>query len=179
MGLGQATKWAKSPLFYCPKPEMPAAAQVDILNRITELGEQAALGTPIEIVEVQLKGAGKSRLLRVYIDKPGGVTHGDCEIISERLGNLLDQHDTIPGDSYTLEVSSPGVERKLTRPRDFERVIGQKVRVATREPIEGSRRFEGKLAGIAAGSLELELAPEHLVRVPLDQVEKANLKFEW
>jgi ribosome maturation factor RimP len=158
---------------------MPAAEKVDLVNRITELGEQAAQGTPIEIVEIELKGGGKARLLRVYIDKPGGVTHGDCEIISERLGNLLDQDDTIPGESYTLEVSSPGVERKLTRPRDFERVIGQKVRIATREPIEGSKRLEGKLTGFASGTLELELAPDHLVRVPLEQVEKANLKFEW
>jgi ribosome maturation factor RimP len=158
---------------------MPAVEQKELLNRITELGEHAARGTPIEIVEIQLKGAGKSRLLRVYIDKPGGVTHGDCEIISERLGNLLDQDDTIPGDSYTLEVSSPGVERKLSRPRDFERVVGQKVRVATREPIEGSKRFEGKLAAFDSETLELELTPDHLVRVPLDQVEKANLKFEW
>ena len=157
---------------------MPAAEQTELLNRITELGDQAARGTPIEIVEIQLKGAGKARLLRVYIDKPGGVTHGDCEILSERLGNLLDQDDTIP-DSYTLEVSSPGVERKLSRPRDFERVIGQKVRVAIREPIEGSKRLEGKLAAFDSGTLELELAPDHLVRVPLDQVEKANLKFEW
>src|SRR5579875_874761 len=117
---------------------MPAAEKLDLLNRITELGEQAARGTPIEIVEIELKGGGKARLLRVYIDKPGGVTHGDCEIISERLGSLLDQDDAIPGESYTLEVSSPGVERKLTRARDFERVIGQKVRITTREPIEGS-----------------------------------------
>lgn len=158
---------------------MPAVEQTEIINRITELGDEAARGTPIEIVEIQLRGAGKSRLLRVYIDKPGGVTHGDCEVISERLGNLLDQEDAIPGDSYTLEVSSPGVDRKLTRPRDFERVIGQKIRVAVRTAIEGNKRFEGKLTALAEGALELEVAPDHLVRVPLDQVEKANLKFEW
>ncbi len=158
---------------------MPAVEQTEIINRITELGDEAARGTSIEIVEIQLRGAGKSRLLRVYIDKPGGVTHGDCEVISERLGNLLDQEDAIPGDSYTLEVSSPGVDRKLTRPRDFERVIGQKIRVAVRTAIEGNKRFEGKLTALAEGALELEVAPDHLVRVPLDQVEKANLKFEW
>lgn len=159
---------------------MPAAVNSEVVNKLTDLGEQAALGTPIEIVEIQLRGAGKSRLLRVYIDKPGGVTHGDCEIISERLGKLLDQEDAVPGEeSYTLEVSSPGVDRKLTRPRDFERVIGQKIRVAVRDAIEGQTRFEGKLTGFAEGALEVEVAPEHLVRVPLDQVQKANLKFEW
>lgn len=158
---------------------MPAVEKPELLTKITELGERAAAGSGIEIVEVQMRGAGKSRLLRVYIDKPGGVTHGDCELISERLGHLLDQEDAVPGDSYTLEVSSPGVERKLSRPRDFERVVGQKVRIAIREPIQGQTRFEGKLAGFAGGTLDLETAPGHLIRVPLDQVLKANLKFEW
>src|SRR5581483_11089360 len=125
------------------------------------------------------RGAGKSRLLRVYIDKPGGVTHGDCELISERLGGLLDKEDALLDESYTLDVSSPGVERKLIRPRDFERVIGQKIRLTVRDAIEGHTRFEGKLTGFAEGTLEVELAPGHLVRIPLDQVQKANLKFEW
>jgi ribosome maturation factor RimP len=156
---------------------MPAVENSELVNKLTDLGQQAARGTPVEIVEVQLRGAGKSRLLRVYIDKPGGVTHGDCELISERIGKLLDQEDVIP-DAYTLEVSSPGVDRKLTRPRDFERVVGQKIRLAVRDAIEGHTRFEGKLAGFAQGTLEVEIAPEHLVRVPLDQVQKANLKFE-
>ncbi len=158
---------------------MPAAETTEIVNRITELGEKSALGTPIEIVEVELRGAGKARLLRVYIDKPGGVTHGDCELISERLGRLLDEEDAVPSDSYTLEVSSPGLERRLTRPRDFERVVGQRIRLTVRNPIEGQTRFEGKLTGFAGGTLEMETAPQHLVRVPLDQVHKANLKFEW
>jgi len=158
---------------------MPAVETTEIVNRISELAEKSALGTPIEIVEVQLRGAGKARLLRVYIDKPGGVTHGDCELISERLGKLLDEEDAVPGESYTLEVSSPGLERKLSRPRDFERVIGQKIRVTVRDAIEGQTRFEGKLTGFAEGTLEVETVPQHQVRVPLDQVKKANVKFEW
>jgi ribosome maturation factor RimP len=158
---------------------MPAAEKTEIVNKLTELGEQAALGTPIEIVEIQLRGAGKSRLLRVYIDKPGGVTHGDCELISERLGKLLDQEDAVLAESYTLEVSSPGVERKLMRPRDFERVVGQDIRLAVRDAIDGNTRFEGRLTGFANGILEIELSPDHPVRVPLDQVQKANLKFKW
>ena len=158
---------------------MPAVEKPELLTKLTELGDRAAAGSGIEIIEIQMRGAGKARLLRVYIDKPGGVTHGDCELISERLGHLLDQEDVVPGDSYTLEVSSPGVERKLSRPRDFERVVGQKVRVAVRQPIEGQIRFEGKLAGFANDTLEVETAPGHRIRVPLDQVQKANLKFEW
>jgi ribosome maturation factor RimP len=158
---------------------MPALERTGLLDRITQLGEQAAMGTGIEIAEIQLRGSGKARLLRVYIDKPGGVTHADCELISERIGKLLDEDDSLLAEGYTLEVSSPGVERKLSRPRDFERVVGQKIRLAVREPLEGQTRFEGKLAGFAADTLELEIAAGHTVRIPLGQVQKANLKFEW
>jgi ribosome maturation factor RimP len=164
---------------------MPALEETGLIQRITELGERAALGTGIEIAEIQLRGAGKAPLLRVYIDrpggidKPGGVTHADCALISEKLGKLLDEEDAVPGDSYTLEVSSPGIDRKLSKPRDFERVVGQKIRVGVQEAIEGQKWFEGKLARLAEGMLELETAPGHLVRVPLGQVQKAKLKFEW
>jgi ribosome maturation factor RimP len=158
---------------------MPAAEKSELSEKLTKLGERAATGTGIEIAEVELRGAGKARLLRVYIDKPGGITHGDCELISERLGKLLDEEDAVPGESYTLEVSSPGVERKLSRSRDFERVVGQKIRLAVRDPIEGQKRFEGKLALFDDGMLQVEVAPGHTVHIPLEQVEKANLKFEW
>ena len=158
---------------------MPAVEKPGLIERLTELGEQAAAGTEIEIAEIQLRGSGKARLLRVYIDKPGGVTHGDCELISEKLGRLLDEEDAVPGDSYTLEVSSPGVERRLAKPRDFERVVGQKIRLTVREPIEGQTHFEGRLAEIAGQTLQLELSPGRLVKVPLDHVQKAKLKFEW
>ena len=158
---------------------MPAAEKTGLLEKLTDLGERAARGTGIEVAEVQLRGAGKARLLRVYIDKPGGITHADCELISGRLGRLLDEEDAVPGDSYTLEVSSPGVERKLSQPRDFQRVVGQKIRLAVRDPIEGQTRLEGKLALFAEGILHLEVAPGDRVQVPLEQVQKANLKFEW
>ncbi|HLH02989.1 MAG TPA: ribosome maturation factor RimP [Bryobacteraceae bacterium] len=158
---------------------MATAEKAEILDRITELGERAAAGTPVEIVEIELKGSGKARLLRVYIDKPGGVTHGDCELISERLGKLLDEGDVIPGDSYTLEVSSPGLERRLTRPRDFERVLGQNVKVVLREPLEGQNRWEGKLEQVADDAIELAVPGGNRLRIPLTQLQKANLKFEW
>ena len=159
---------------------MAAVENKELLERITELGERSAMGTDIELIEIQLKGSGNARLLRVYIDKPGGVTHGDCELISERLGKLLDEEDPIPENSYTLEVSSPGIERRLSKPRDFERVVGQKIRLAVQPPGETRRQLlEGRLAQCANGALELEIAPGNLVRVPLDTVHKANLKFEW
>lgn len=158
---------------------MPAIQDDRTLDRITELGERAAAGTGIEIVEVQLRGSGKARLLRVYIDKRGGVTHADCELISQALGNLLDEEEAIPGDSYTLEVSSPGAERKLSKPRDFERVIGQKIRLYFREPVDGAKSCEGKLLAVENESLEVETLPGQTIRVPLAKIQKANLKFEW
>lgn len=158
---------------------MPTVEKAGLIEHLTELGEQAAAGTPIEIAEVELRGAGKARLLRVYIDKPGGVTHGDCELISERMSRLLDEQDAVPGESYTLEVSSPGVERRLSKPRDFERVVGQNIRLSVREPMEGQTHFEGKLAGFAGQTLEVEISPGRLMKVPLDRVQKAKLKFEW
>ena len=150
-----------------------------MLDRITKAGEEAAAGTPIELVEVELKGSGNARLLRVYIDKPGGVTHGDCELVSERMGRLLDEGDVIPGDRYTLEVSSPGVERKLAKPRDFERVVGQKIKLAVRQPVAGQMRLEGRLKELAGDVLTLETAAGEALSIPLEQVQKANLKFEW
>jgi len=158
---------------------MPALEKSGLLDKIIGLGEQAASGTGIEIVEVQLRGAGKARLLRVYIDKPQGVTHGDCEIISERLGALIDADENVLQEGYTLEVSSPGVERQLSKPRDFERVVGQKIRLGLRQPIDGQQRFEGKLTGFAGDTLEVEVAPEQILRIPREQIQKANLKFEW
>jgi ribosome maturation factor RimP len=150
-----------------------------LIANITAMCDKAAAASNVELVEVELRGSGKARLLRVYIDKPGGVTHGDCENVSELVGALLDEADALADDSYTLEVSSPGVERKLTKPRDFERVIGQKVRVSLREPVDARKLLEGKLAAFADDTLSVETAPGTVLAVPLRLVQKANLKFDW
>jgi ribosome maturation factor RimP len=158
---------------------MATAENLVLSDHITQLGERAAQGTQIEIVEVQVRGAGRNRLVRVYIDQPGGVSHGDCELISVKLGQLLDDDSVLPDESYTLEVSSPGIERRLSKPRDFERVVGQKIKLTTTHPFEGRTSLEGKLEQVADGSLGVEIAPGTLVQIPLQQVRKANLKFEW
>jgi ribosome maturation factor RimP len=158
---------------------MAVVEQRELMEKITVLGDRSAMGTDIEMVDIQLRGAGKARLLRVYIDKPGGVTHEDCALISERLGKLLDEEDVIADSSYTLEVSSPGVERKLSKPRDFERVIGRKIRLAVQEPGQLRTSITGKLAEITDGTLALEVEPGNVLHVPLERVQKANLKFEW
>ena len=149
------------------------------ITKVQEIAERVGSPAGIEIVDIQWLGGGGSRLLRIFIDKPEGVTHGDCEFISQQVGTIMDVEDVIPGQRYTLEVSSPGVERKLTKPREFERFVGQKVKVVLREPVENQRHWVGALTNFAEGIITLEPSPGRSVQFPLDQVEKANLKFEW
>jgi len=167
---------------------MPAIAKEEVVAKIAEIAERVADSEGIEIVDVQLLGAGRGRLLRIFIDRPAGdasvdrphgVSHADCEFISHQVGTILDIEDVIPGDSYTLEVSSPGLERKLSKAKDFERFVGQKAKVVLREPVENQRSWEGKLAGISEGIVALEPAAGRVIHFPLDQVQKANLKFDW
>jgi ribosome maturation factor RimP len=118
-------------------------------------------------------------VLRIYIDRLTGVTHSDCELISQQVGTILDVEEAVPGGAYTLEVSSPGVERKLSRPQDFVRFQGQKVKITLREPVENRRNWEGVLAGFQEGVLRLEAAPGQEISFNMQQIQKANLKFEW
>jgi len=150
-----------------------------VIEKVQEIAERVGASEGLEVVDVQLLGGGGSRVLRIFIDKPAGVTHADCEFISQQVGTILDVEDVIPGASYTLEVSSPGVERKLSKPREFERFVGQKVKVVLRQPVENQRHLTGTLKSFAGGVITLEPAPGKSVQFPLEQVEKANLKFEW
>jgi ribosome maturation factor RimP len=150
-----------------------------ILEKVRQIAQRVGDSEGIEIVDVELAGGGKGRLLRIYIDKPAGVTHGDCETISQQVGTILDVEDAMPGGSYTLEVSSPGLERRLSRAEDFRRFQGRKAKVVLREPVEQKRLWEGVLAGCAEGSVLLEPAPGKSVAIRLDNIQRANLKFEW
>ena len=150
-----------------------------IIEKVREIAERVAADTGLEVVEVQLLGGGGSRILRIFIDKPEGVTHADCERISQHVGTILDVEDVVPGGRYTLEVSSPGLERKLTRPREFERFVGHKVKVVLRQPVENQRHWVGALRNFAEGIITLEPSPGRSIQFPLELVERANLKFEW
>lgn len=148
-------------------------------ERITAIAERAAAREGLEVWNVDVLGAGRSRLIRIYIDKPDGVTLDDCELMSQQVGTVLDVEDIVPDNRYHLEVSSPGVERRLFKPEHFARFAGQKARIALREPFENQRRWEGVLAGVEEGMILLETATGASVRFRMDQIEKANLKFEW
>src|SRR5256884_5849482 len=156
------------------------------VDRVRGIAERVAASTGLEIVEVELRGGGKSRMLRIFIDKPGGVTHEDCANLSREVGTILDVEDVIPGASYLLEVSSPGLDRTLIRPADYERFTGSRVKLTTRQPVNGNHHVEGRLETFQQGRLTIEMnaarkkprpgsaAPQKL-EIELANVEKANL----
>jgi ribosome maturation factor RimP len=150
-----------------------------VVQAVTEIATRIGEPKGIEIFDVELLGGGKSRVLRVYIDKPEGVTLDDCEGVSQALSAALDAGDVVPGDTYHLEVSSPGVERKLNKPQHFQRFVGQKAKIVLRTPVENQRTWIGTLSDFSDGIITLEPAPGKPVRFAYEQVEKANLKFDW
>ncbi len=152
----------------------------ETISKITAIAEQAAAPAGIEIVEVELKGSGRSHLLRIYIDRPEGVTHADCELVSRGVSAVLDEEDPIPG-SYELEVSSPGVERKLGKWQDWLRFSGKKVKVVLKEPLMPAepKHFDGVISRAEDHTVTVELTGGREVTFPVEQVDRANLKFEW
>jgi ribosome maturation factor RimP len=150
-----------------------------LVGRITEIAERVCRSEGLEVVEVQFLGGGGSRVLRIYIDKPEGVTHADCELVSQQVGTVLDVEDVVPGARYTLEVSSPGVERRLTKPADFQRFTGQKAKIVLADPVENQKYWEGTIRSMEGNVVTLEPSEGKLVQIPLETVRKANLKFEW
>jgi ribosome maturation factor RimP len=155
-------------------------------ERVRGIADRVAASSGLEVVEIEFRGSGKSRMLRVFLDKPAGVTHQDCVLFSREFGTLLDVEDAVPGGTYVLEVSSPGLDRKLNRAADYERFAGSKVKLMTREPVNGNRHFEGRLESFRDGRLTLDLSEARGKRRPvagtpqkleieLANVEKANL----
>ncbi len=135
------------------------------LDRVREIADRVAASSGLEVVEVEFRGSGNARMLRVFLDKPGaasgdvlaGVTHGDCASFSREFGTILDVEDAVPG-SYTLEVSSPGLDRKLTKATEFERFVGSRMKVMTKNPVNNNRYFEGRLESFQDGRLTLDLS---------------------
>jgi ribosome maturation factor RimP len=134
----------------------------------------------LELVEVELKGAGKAQLLRLTIDKPEGVTHEDCAAVSREVSAVLDEDDPIDG-TYELEVSSPGVERKLRKWRDWQRFQGKKAKIVLREPLGELKHFDAVISRVSDDQslITVELEGGGHATFPFEQVDRANLKFEW
>jgi len=147
-------------------------------NRIRQLVVMAVESLGYELVDLELKGAGNSSILRIYIDKPDGIAHSDCGLVSEQVGTVLDVEDVIP-HKYTLEVSSPGLDRRLVKESDFSRFEGKLARIQTRIPLQQQKVFKGRLKGLRDGRVVLELPQGNLLEIPLDVIQEARLEFEW
>ncbi|HJQ27169.1 MAG TPA: ribosome maturation factor RimP [Blastocatellia bacterium] len=150
------------------------------LNReaINEIIERVTAREGLELVHWETVGPRNHFVLRIFIDKPGGVTLGDCERVSNQVGTLFDVEDLIP-NQYTLEVSSPGIERGLYKRADYERFTGSRVRLRTAAPINGQRNFKGKLLGISGDLVSLEADTAGRIDIPFEQIAKANIEYEF
>ncbi len=192
---------------------------------VRELAERVAGSSGLEIVDIEFHGTNKARTLRVFIEKNAegrraleqqfanaaaagekvpeqnswdqlaGVTHEDCVEFSRELGTVLDVEDAVPGGKYLLEVSSPGLDRKLTRQSDFERFTGSKVKLMTRDPISGNRHFEGRLRATTDRLIQLDLESDrqkgkrakaardknesNVVEIEMSNIERARLVPEF
>ena len=145
---------------------------------IGKIIERVAAREGLEIVHWEAVGPRNNFVLRIYIDKPGGVNHGDCEVVSNQIGTLLDVEDLIP-DRYVLEVSSPGIERGLYKRADYERFSGSRIKLKLSEPIDGQRNFRGRLIGLAGETVALDADGRGQIEIPYDQIVKANIEYEF
>ena len=176
------------------------------LEKIRAAAERVARSEGLEIFDVEWK-VGKQRFLRVTLDRPPklvapisdaagqlggpegeeaggaerGVSHDDCQRVSQQLSVILDVEELVPGPGYVLEVSSPGLDRPLKKGADYERFRGRLAKISTTEPVENERFFEGRLAGFMDGRVRIALKGKvpRTVEVPLEKIRKANLVVEF
>ena len=155
-------------------------------EKLREIAERVAGSSGLEVVDLEVLGSGKHRTLRVFIDRPGaapspdhpdGVTHEDCSAFSREYGTIIDVEDAVPSGSYVLEVSSPGLDRKLLKAADFERFRGHRVKLMTREPVNDNRHFEGRLESFENGKLLLDLSAARRKKRTKDGAESVEIEF--
>ena len=152
-------------------------ASSSVADRVHAIAERVAIDHGLELVHAEVAGPDNKPIVRIFIDKPNGVTHQDCSEVSLHVGTVLDVEDFIHA-SYTLEVSSPGIERGLYKRQDYERFAGSLAKMRTRKPIHGQRNFRGRLLGIDGEDILFEDRTSGPVRVPFEVVAKANLEMD-
>ena len=149
----------------------------EFIANVENLAEPLLRFEGMKLIDVEYHREAKGWVLRVFVDKQGGVTIDDCAVISNQLGDILDakmDHD----EPYNLEVSSPGLDRPLTKPRHFVHFEGRQAVIKTNRAIEGKKHFEGKLSGFSEGVVKL-LVNEQLVAIPYEAIAKAHLSIEY
>ena len=152
----------------------PRTATSEVANQIYELVEPLCRYEGIELVHVEYQGEPGGKMLRLYIDRPGGVTLDDCVQLSRSLGDLLDVNLDDIGP-YRLEVTSPGPNRPISKQEDFERFKGCQIKLKTIRLQEGRRNFSGVLMGMSDGNVKLSI-DDQVVMIPFESILKANLK---
>jgi ribosome maturation factor RimP len=148
-----------------------------LAERVREIAEQTAIDHGLELVHAELAGPEGHPIVRLFIDKPGGVTHDDCSKVSHQMSTVLDVEDFIHS-AYVLEVSSPGLERGLYKRADYERFAGSMARIKARSPIKGQRNFRGLILGVANDNVIVDDRTSGRVEVPLEGIVKANLEAD-
>ncbi|OGE24055.1 MAG: hypothetical protein A2V51_05260 [Candidatus Dadabacteria bacterium RBG_19FT_COMBO_40_33] len=148
-----------------------------VIDSVREILDSLLLGYGFELVDIEYRREGRGWVLRIYIDKDGGVSVEDCARISRELGTLLDLNDIIPG-TYNLEISSPGLTRALKKVRDFERFKGKLLKIKTMKDIQGRRVFIGRLIDFVGNVASVEM-DRHVYFIPYDEIERANLELDF
>jgi ribosome maturation factor RimP len=151
--------------------------KASVAERIKQIAEQAAIDHGLELVHAEVAGPENSPIVRVFIDKPGGVTHDDCSQVSTQIGTVLDVEDFIHA-AYTLEVSSPGLERGLYKLADYERFTGRPAKIKARVVIGNQRNFRGTIAGVAQNQVIFDDRTSGRVEIPFESIAKANLEID-
>jgi ribosome maturation factor RimP len=152
-------------------------AEASVESRVREIAGRVAAERGLELVHVEMAGGARAPIVRLFIDKPGGVTHEDCAEVSTHVGAVLDVEDFIPA-AYTLEVSSPGLERGLYGRADFERFAGRAAKIRTRGAVNGQRNFRGRILSVEDDDVLFDDKTTGRVRLPISEVAKANLEID-
>ncbi len=148
-----------------------------IEEQVQSIAARVAIDHGVELVHAEVAGPENKPIVRIFIDKPDGITHEDCSEVSLHVGTILDVEDFIHSP-YTLEVSSPGLERGLYKQADYERFAGRLAKLKTSSPIDGQRNFRGRLLGLENNDVLFDDRTRGNVRIPLDSIARANLEVD-
>lgn len=171
--------WVRAHFFFWGKGfRRYGVSPSSIEERVKAIAEKVAIDQGLELVHAEVAGPDNKPIVRIFIDKPAGVTHQDCSEVSLHLGTILDVEDFIHS-SYTLEVSSPGLDRGLYKRADYERFAGSLAKVKTKRPIGNQRNFRGRLIGIDGDDVLFDDKTNGRVTIPFEAIAKANLDVDF
>ena len=148
--------------------------QRNVVRTVESLAQPLLEAEGLELVDVEFRREAAGWVLRLYIDRTGGVSLDDCIKVNKELGQLFDVEDVVER-AYTLEVSSPGLDRPLRREEDFVRFVGERVRIRTEDYLAGQRNFRGELVGCGGGAIRLKVEEEKVLEIPLSSIRRAKL----